>query len=112
MSDPWVGVDLDRTLAHFDVWRGPDHIGPPILPMLERVFRWLAEGRTVKIFTARITHPDARPETIPAIQDWCESYGLPRLEVTATKDHNCVAIYDDIAVHVVANTGQVLPEIL
>lgn len=50
----WIGVDLDGTLAHYSGWQGIDHIGAPIAPMVERVKRWLAEGRSVKIFTARV----------------------------------------------------------
>jgi hypothetical protein len=49
----WIGVDLDGTLAEYTVWKGPHHIGPPILVMLERVKRWLAAGVEVRIFTAR-----------------------------------------------------------
>ena len=41
MSDPWIGVDLDGTLAHYTGWRGEDHIGKPILPMLLRIKMWL-----------------------------------------------------------------------
>jgi len=29
MSKGWVGVDLDGTLAHYDGWKGADHIGEP-----------------------------------------------------------------------------------
>jgi hypothetical protein len=28
----WIGVDLDGTLAHYDGWKGIDHIGEPIKP--------------------------------------------------------------------------------
>ena len=38
----WVGVDLDGTLATYDEWRGIEHVGEPIAPMVERVKRWLA----------------------------------------------------------------------
>ena len=34
----WIGVDLDGTLAHYGGWIGPDHIGDPIAPMVERIF--------------------------------------------------------------------------
>lgn len=50
----WIGVDLDGTLAHYDGGVGVDHIGPPVPAMLTRVKQWLAEGRAVKIFTARV----------------------------------------------------------
>jgi hypothetical protein len=51
MSDNgWIGVDLDGTLAHYDGWKGADHIGEPIAPMVERVKRWLSEGHEVRVF--------------------------------------------------------------
>jgi hypothetical protein len=56
-SNGWIGVDLDGTLAHYDGWKGADHIGAPIPVMVERVKGWLAEGKTVKIFTARVYCP-------------------------------------------------------
>ena len=37
----WIGVDLDGTLAHYDKWRGVEHIGKPVPVMLERVKKWL-----------------------------------------------------------------------
>jgi hypothetical protein len=64
-SNGWIGVDLDGTLAHYDGWKGADNIGAPIPAMVERVKGWLAEGKTVKIFTARVycppepTHPSS-----------------------------------------------------
>lgn len=50
----WIGVDLDGTLAMYDGFKGPEHIGDPVPKMLERVKKWLAEGREVRIFTARV----------------------------------------------------------
>jgi hypothetical protein len=43
MSYGWIGVDLDRTLAHRsdDESFDPSHVGRPIKPMVERVKRWL-----------------------------------------------------------------------
>lgn len=32
----WIGVDLDGTLAEYDGWKGPDEIGAPVEPMVER----------------------------------------------------------------------------
>lgn len=55
--EPWIGVDLDATLAFYTKWG--DTIGKPILPMLTRIYRWRAAGKTVKIFTARAEDPPA-----------------------------------------------------
>jgi len=55
LSNGWIGVDLDGTLAYYDEWRGLYHIGEPIPAMVDRVKRWLAEGRDVRIFTARVS---------------------------------------------------------
>lgn len=56
----WIGVDLDGTLAVYNGWVAPTHIGEPVVPMLERVKAWLAEGREVRIMTARV-YPIVQP---------------------------------------------------
>lgn len=98
----WVGVDLDGTLAHYDGWRGPDHIGDPVPVMLERVLWWLAEGRDVRIFTARA----CMPEQVPPVVAWCERHLGRVLPVTCVKDFAMVELWDDRAVQVEPNTGR------
>lgn len=103
--NPWTGVDLDGTLAHYDGWRGPEHIGDPVPAMLERVQRWLAEGREVRIFTARIAH-DPDGVVLARIQQWCEQHVGQQLEVTCEKDYGMIELWDDRCVQVVANQGR------
>jgi hypothetical protein len=100
----WIGVDLDGTLAEYDIWRGRDHIGKPIPVMIERVKKWISEGKTVKIFTARACLPDQ----IPPIERWLEEQGLGYLEVTNYKDFGMIELWDDRCIHVEANTGRIL----
>lgn len=111
----WIGVDLDGTLAHYDGWKGETHIGEPVPAMAARVKAWLAEGREVRIFTARVTEPDqvagdrARlsvPEIRRLIEDWAEKHFGVRLAVTNVKDFALVELWDDRAVRVVFNTGE------
>jgi len=121
--DGWVGVDLDGTLAVYDHWRGPTHIGAPIPKMLERVKGWLAEGKDVRIFTARVYAPK-EPVTDPAvlrrqneavaaliaIRAWCEEHIGKVLPITCTKDYGMVVLYDDRCRQVEQNTGRVIGE--
>jgi len=100
----WIGVDLDGTLAEYHGWSGPNHIGPPVPAMVERVKRWLADGREVRIFTARIA--EGNPYVRDAIEEWCQEHIGTRLPVTATKDLHMVELWDDRAVQVEANTGR------
>lgn len=99
----WIGVDLDGTLAHSEpgVW-DPSQIGEPIPAMMERVKGWLAEGKTVKLFTARA----AEPKWIPRIQSWLKMHGLPELEITNVKDPGMKELWDDRARTVERNTGR------
>lgn len=97
----WIGVDLDGTLARYDGWNN-GAIGAPVPRMVERVKCWLAEGITVKVFTARATG-DA--EMIAAVQDWTEKHIGQRLEVTCCKDFAMIELWDDRAVQVQVNTG-------
>ncbi len=98
----WIGVDLDGTLAHFDRWRGPDSIGLPIPSMVKRVEAWIAEGREVRIFTARASEP----RLIPPVKRWLKLHGLPDLRVTNVKDFQMIELWDDRAVQVIHNTGR------
>jgi hypothetical protein len=104
----WIGVDLDGTLAFYDHWRGEAHIGRPIMPMVERVKRWLSEGKKVKVFTARASArtSDELAVVFDAINRWCEKYIGQRLEVTCTKDYAMVELWDDRAVQVRMNLGE------
>lgn len=121
-GSPWIGVDLDGTLAFYDHWRRWDHIGPPLQPMVDRIKGWLVEGKTVKIVTARF-HNDGRTErcrvtgvmfdsydVVQVIQNWTLEHIGARLPVTATKDLNMIELWDDRAIQMVPNTGRTLAE--
>lgn len=99
-------VDLDGTLAEYSKFQGYDHIGEPIPAMLERVKRWLGEGKKVKIFTARASHENSQ-EAVALVEKWCEKHLGQKLEVTCIKDMHAYAIYDDRAYTVKRNTGEV-----
>jgi hypothetical protein len=111
-SNGWIGVDLDGTLAFYDKWRGPTHIGAAIPLMLDRVKSWLAEGMEVRIFTARVSTDNLTERTLiqAAIMRWCADNGLPGLPITCTKDFGMITLWDDRAVHVIPNTGIALGE--
>lgn len=111
----WIGVDLDGTLAHYDGWKGIDHIGEPIPAMVERVKRWLADGHDVKIMTARVSVGNALGRAIDeavkaeqAIRKWCVEHIGQELPVTSTKDFGMIELWDDRCVAVEANTGRPL----
>jgi len=112
MSKGWIGVDLDGTLAHYDGWKGVDHIGEPVPKMMARVRRWLREGREVRIFTARVSGPNAE-EARQHIKEWLREHDLrdgsdDLLEVTNIKDFAMDELWDDRVVRVEANTGTAL----
>lgn len=101
VSKGWIGVDLDGVLAYYDKWRGVEHIGVAIPAMLQRVYKWIGEGKTVKIFTARISEPGAEYY----IKLWLSNYGLQDLEITNVKDFAMTELWDDRCVQVIPNTG-------
>ena len=115
----WIGVDLDGTLAQYDGYKGPTHIGEPITRMVERVKRWLDQGKEVRIFTARV-HVPTQPENPGdewyaraleveqarfAIAEWCHDHIGSILPITCEKDYGMYVLYDDRAKQIVPNTG-------
>lgn len=104
----WIGVDLDGTLAHYDGWKGEQHIGEPVPAMAARVRKWLADGLDVRIFTARVAIPDpmGRIKVRKVIDEWTLKYFGQILPVTCRKDYGMIELWDDRAVRVRLNTGE------
>lgn len=104
---PYVGFDLDGTLAKSIKWQGPTVIGEPIPEMVAKAKAFLHHGIEVRIITARLGFPGKEAEAARrAIVKWTqENIGRP-LKVQAHKTPGLVKLYDDKAVGVEENTGQ------
>lgn len=116
IENGWIGVDLDGTLALYDGWKGPTHIGEPIPAMLKKVKGWIQAGRDVRIFTARVSHDGTRERAKQAmyasyaIMEWCEKHLGVVLPITNAKDYGMTELWDDRAVQVIPNMGLALAE--
>ena len=120
----WYGVDLDATLAEYHGWDGATSIGLPVAKTVERVKQMLAEGKKVRIFTARVwpigTLESQRPENTKrmneataafmAIQAWCLLHIGRELPITCIKDFSMISLIDDRAQQCYPNTGVLLEE--
>ena len=124
MSMGWIGVDLDGTLAYYDHWRGPYHIGEPIPAMLERVKKWISEGYEVRVFTARVEggtvalsmgdhDHEAHQHAVAVercIRAWCKKHIGQELSVTCKKDFGMIELWDDRCIQVIPNSGRTIAD--
>lgn len=129
-GEGWIGFDLDGTLATYDGWKGIDHIGKPVKPMVDLITKLHRQGRRVKILTARVTPRPLEDGTVQEqyvtvpdgdggatkqyarqyIQDWCH-FNLGFVpEIVYAKDHLMLELYDDRVKQVEPNTGVVLED--
>lgn len=106
----WYGFDLDGTLAQYESGDGVEGIGTPIPAMVELAQRLLAKGKEVRIMTARVGGADAahNEHQRDMIAAWTEKVLGKRLDVTNEKDPGMIVLYDDRAVQVVSNTGELV----
>jgi phosphoribosylamine-glycine ligase len=104
-DEGWLGVDLDGTLATYGGWS--DDIGEPIPRMIQRVKRWLADDKEVRILTARGSagSMSERYTQLIKVYDWVKENIGESLEVTDRKDYKMSRLYDDRVVQIVANEG-------
>ena len=102
LGSGWIGVDLDGTLAQWQAGHESHHIGPPVQAMLDRVKRWITMGIEVRIFTARASVESH----IPPVEEWLKTHGLEGLKVTNVKDYRMLQLWDDRAIQVIPNTGE------
>lgn len=102
-----IGVDLDGTLARYEGWVHHTDIGSPIPMMVSRVKKWLENGYSVWVFTARMNadDPAIHPEIENSIRDWCKKHIGQELPVTGKKLLSFTVMYDDRARHVTPNIG-------
>jgi hypothetical protein len=94
----WIGVDFDGTLATYDGYKGDEHTGAPVEPIVRLVRKWLHDGKLVKLFTARKPHP--------ALRKWMREHLGQVLEITNVKDPGMILMLDDRAIGVERNTGK------
>ena len=116
----YIGVDLDGTLSDHDfVW---PEIGKPVPAIVDLVRGLLAEGKEVRIVTARaqtnaetLLQPTRPPEMdwdqINRIWRWCEVHVGQRLSVQFWKDYGMDDLLDDRARQVERDTGRVAEDI-
>jgi len=108
-----IAVDFDGTLVEYNGFKGIEHIGEPIQPMMDRVHKWIAEGKEVCIFTARVSEGgDDAARAEHYIRAFLMKHGLGHLDVTATKHKKFQEFWDDRAVQVEHNTGLTIIEII
>lgn len=107
----WTGVDFDGTLVKYTEWHGPDVVGEPVEAMVTRVKGWLAAGKDVRIFTARVAGPAAEAAHARAvIERWCIKHLGRVLPVTCRKDRDMTDLWDDRVVQLVPNEGRPVTE--
>ena len=107
-----IAVDLDGTLAEQESPYDPTRIGKPIPAMVNRVIKWLRQGKKIVILTARLnsqTHTKRQLLfTRKLIEHWTKKYLGKALPCTAEKHASMAVIYDDRAVQVKRNTGKII----
>lgn len=110
----WIGVDFDGTLATHPVPGTSMALGDPIPRMVARVKRWLDAGQEVRIVTARgSVYPsegylEEHVEcAIGDIKTWCRIHLGVELPVQGHKDFGMIELWDDLAVAVVQDTGDI-----
>jgi len=116
--DAWVGVDLDATLAEYNGWKGPLHIGAPIPLAVTRVRELLGSGMPVRIFTARVARASYEANGLTLtdveapIKAWCKEHIGCVLPITCEKDFGMVDLIDDRVTQMIPNTGVAVKDLL
>lgn len=109
---PWIGFDLDGTLAHHGKWKGTDHIGEPIDKICKLLQKFREQGYKIKIMTARVCRKGPeREKAIKAIKAWCKKQFGEEYEVTNEKDFAMLLLIDDRCCQVETNTGRIIGEL-
>lgn len=99
-QEGFIGVDFDCVLAEYTEYKGPEDMGDPIQPMVDRVKSWIKSGKDVRIFSAR------GKDSYPAMRRWMTKHLGVILPITNIKEPTMYAFYDDRAIGMEPNTGE------
>lgn len=103
-----IYIDFDGTTAtQKDGYQR--EIGEPIMPMIDRINKWIKQGHNITIFTARAENMNISEKL--DIEMFCVKYFGRVLPITAIKHHECDLYIDDKAIRVERNTGKLLNNI-
>lgn len=78
-----IAVDLDKTLASQDSWRGFGHIGKPIPSVVRLLRAEKKRGARIVLFTCRVTNLDNKvyPFSLDTIRTWLKKHKIPIDEI-------------------------------
>lgn len=105
MAKRIIAVDLDGTLAHYDGWKGIDHIGHVIPSVKAALNDAQNEGAEVWIYTARVSDPEDALEARAHIAEWLVYNKINVHGITAVKMKYFTEFWDDRAIQVIKNQG-------
>lgn len=111
----WIGFDFDGTIAHtVDGKFNPKSIGSPVPKMIDLLKQNIHEGKEVKIFSARVSTNGTIRSIYNAllsryyINKWSKKYIGRKIDIVCQKDFLMVKLYDDLAIRVIKNTGEIV----
>ena len=100
-----IAVDLDGTLAHYDSWKGIDHIGPVVPEVANAMELAQREGADIWIFTSRVSDPADAEQAGKVVHNWLVKNNFQFEGITAVKHKFFTEFWDDRAVQVIRNSG-------
>lgn len=106
----WIGFDWDGTLVRHERSEGFLRSKPvPIEPMMALFKRYIAEGKNVRIVSARACERAGQV----LIRRELDYLGITQvIPITNQKDLDMIVLYDDSAKQVVRNEGVLLEDVL
>lgn len=110
MDKKIIACDLDGTLAHYDGWKGINHIGEVVQSVKQAIKNAQSQGHDVWIFTARVSDPCESNEATTIIASWLVENGINCQGITATKHKFFTEFWDDRALQVIKNEGMFVIE--
>jgi 2'-5' RNA ligase len=103
----WIGYDVDGSLAHWTKGQPSFKIGNPVSALVERAKKDIADGKDVRLFTAKLSD-DPKGLNRAALEAWTYKVFGRSLPMQDVKDDLLEKFYDDRAVHVERNTGKIV----
>jgi hypothetical protein len=104
-----IAFDLDGTLALRQEPFNPYSVGEPVEAILDLALKAIRDGKRTLCFTARASSKD--PKMHSTVRKWLDDHGLEKMKITNIKDPTITRFYDDRAIGVVPDKGELLTKV-